>query len=71
MSKTKITKYTVEATIPTATYANIRPSIEFETTDLKEASKIAIDHFIDMSVEVGEKGASLSRNKIEEEVKKA
>lgn len=70
MSKTKITKYTVESTIPTSTYANVKPTIEFETSDLKEASKIAIDHFIELSTEIGEKGASLSRNEIEKEVKK-
>lgn len=59
---TKITKYSVEATIPTAQYANVKPTIEFETDDLGEAMNMAVDHFIRLSTLVGENGATLKIN---------
>lgn len=41
---TKLTKYTLTATIPTQQYGNIQPSIEVEADSLDEAEDFAVPH---------------------------
>lgn len=41
---TKLTKYTLTATIPTQQYGNIQPSIEVEAASLDEAESFAVPH---------------------------
>lgn len=41
---TKLTKYTLTATIPTQQYGNIQPSIEVEAASIEEAEEFAVPH---------------------------
>ena len=64
----KVLRYSVEATIPTIQYGNIKPQLEFELDSEKEidtAYEIAVNHIVKIHNDVGEK--QLTRNEIKKQ----
>lgn len=67
-------KVRYEATIPTGTYANIRPVVEFDDVKfnsqeerdeyMNECFENALDHFIHIALTCSDNPSSVSRNKI-------
>lgn len=52
---TKLTKYTLTATIPTQQYGNIQPSVEVEADSLEEAQDFAVPHIESLWAKYGSK----------------
>lgn len=64
-------KVRYEATIPTGTYANIRPVVEFNEEEvMQDGSNIdtlydkALDHFIHIALTCSDNPSSVTRNKV-------